>query len=103
MIKVGDSVAGIHMDSELKQQKIERSDEVAGWNQESVYIHRVAFEADYANYVRETVPKTIWSNDYLQELWDEKNKYLKGVRESNNGYGFDDIGTGAAYAYSTMY
>lgn len=49
MIKVGDSVAGIHMDSELKQQKIERSDEVAGWNQESVYIHRVAFEADYAN------------------------------------------------------
>ena len=20
------------------------------------------------------------------ELWDEKNKYLKGVRESNNGY-----------------
>lgn len=103
MIRVGDSVAGIHMDSELKQRKIERSDEVDGWNHESTYIHRVAFDADYANYVRETVPKTIWSNDYLQELWDEKNKYLKGVRESNNGYGFDDIGTGAAYAYSTMY
>lgn len=103
MIRVGDSVAGIHMDSELKQRKIERSDEVDGWNHESTYIHRVAFDADYANYVRETVPKTIWSNDYLQELWDEKNKYLKGVRESNNGYGFDDIGAGAAYAYSTMY
>lgn len=58
---------------------------------------------DIKEYVRQTVPKTIWSNDYLQELWDEKNKYLKGVRESNNGYGFDDIGAGAAYAYSTMY
>ena len=68
MIRVGDSVAGIHMDSELKQRKIERSDEVDEWNHESTYIHRVAFDADYANYVRETVPKTIWSNDYLQEL-----------------------------------
>ena len=50
MIRVGDSVAGIHMDSELKQRKIERSDEVDGWNHESTYIHRVAFDADYANY-----------------------------------------------------
>lgn len=41
--------------------------------------------------------------DYLQELWDEETKYLKSIRESKNGYGFDDIGMGAAYAYSTMY
>ena len=48
-------------------------------------------------------PKTTWSKDYLQELWDEETKYLKSIRESKNGYGFDDIGMGAAYAYSTMY
>ena len=30
MIRVGDSVAGIHMDSELKQRKIGHSDEVDG-------------------------------------------------------------------------
>lgn len=104
MIRVGGGAADIHMGSELKQRKIERSDEVDGWNHENTYIHnRFALDADYANYVRETVPKTVWSNDYLQELWDEKTKYLKGVRESRNGYGFDDIGIGAAYAYSTMY
>ena len=45
----------------------------------------------------------VWSNDYLRELWDENAKYLKSIRESKNGYGFDDIGMGAAYAYSTMY
>ncbi len=104
MMRVGDSIADIHIGSELKQRKIERSDEVDGCNQENTYIHNsFAIDADYANYVRETVPKTVWSNDYLQELWDEKTKYLKGVRESKNGYGFDDIVTGAAYAYSTMY
>ena len=37
------------------------------------------------------------------ELWDENAKYLKSIRESKNGYGFDDIGMGAAYASSTMY
>ena len=36
-------------------------------------------------------------------LWNENAKYLKSIRESKNGYGFDDIGMGAAYAYSTMY
>ena len=36
-------------------------------------------------------------------LWDENAKYLKSIRESKNGSGFDDIGMGAAYAYSTMY
>ncbi len=49
------------------------------------------------------VVETVWSNDYLRELWDENAKYLKSIRESKNGYGFDDIGMGAAYAYSTMY
>ncbi len=104
MIRVGERVADIHLGSELKQRKIEHSDEVDGENQENTYIrNRFALDADYANYIRETVPKTAWSNDYLQELWDEKTKYLKSVRESKNGYGFDDIGMGAAYAYSTMY
>ena len=55
------------------------SDEADGENQENAYIHdRFALDAGYANYIRETVPKTTWSKDYLQELWDEKNKYLKG-------------------------
>lgn len=103
MIRVGHSIADIHVGSELKQRMIERSDEVDGQNQENTYHNSFALDADYANYVRETVPKTVWSNDYLQELWDEKTKYLKSVRESQNGYGFDDIGTGAAYAYSAMY
>ena len=104
MIRVGEHVVDIHMGSELKQRKIGHSDEVGGGNQENTYIHnRFALDADYANYIRETVPKTAWSNDYLQELWNEKTKYLKSIRESKNGYGFDDIGMGAAYAYSTMY
>ena len=103
MIRVGDSVAGIHMDSELKQRKIGHSDEVDGGNQENTYIHNsFALDAGYANYIRETVPKTVWSNDYLRELWDENAKYLKSIRESKNGYGFDDIGMGAAYAYSCL-
>ena len=85
-------------------RKIEHSDEVDGENQENTYIHdSFALDAGYANYIRETVPKTVWSNDYLRELWDENAKYLKSIRESKNGYGFDDIGMGAAYAYSTMY
>ena len=85
-------------------RKIEHSDEVDGENQENTYIHdSFALDASYANYIRETVPKTVWSNDYLRELWDENAKYLKSIRESKNGYGFDDIGMGAAYAYSTMY
>ena len=29
--------------------------------------------------IRETVPKTVWSNDYLRELWDENAKYLKSL------------------------
>ena len=78
--------------------------EVDGENQENTYIHdSFALDAGYANYIRETVPKTVWSNDYLRELWDENAKYLKSIRESKNGYGFDDIGMGAAYTYSTMY
>ena len=85
-------------------RKIGHSDEVDGENQENTYIHdSFALDASYANYIRETVPKTVWSNDYLRELWDENAKYLKSIRESKNGYGFDDIGMGAAYAYSTMY
>lgn len=104
MIRVGERVADIHMGSELKQRKIGHSDEVDGGNQENTYIHNsFALDAGYANYIRETVPKTVWSNDYLRELWDENAKYLKSIRESKNGYGFDDIGMGAAYAYSTMY
>ena len=85
-------------------RKIGHSDEVDGENQENTYIHdSFALDASHANYIRETVPKTVWSNDYLRELWDENAKYLKSIRESKNGYGFDDIGMGAAYAYSTMY
>ena len=85
-------------------RRIGHSDEADGENQENAYIHdRFALDAGYANYIRETVPKTTWSKDYLQELWDEETKYLKSIRESKNGYGFDDIGMGAAYAYSTMY
>ena len=85
-------------------RKIGHSDEVDGENQENTYIHdSFALDAGYANYIRETVPKTVWSNDYLRELWDENAKYLKSIRESKNGYGFDDIGMGAAYTYSTMY
>lgn len=103
MIRIGDSVADIHMGNELKRQKIGLSVEENWDKQESSYIHKFALDADYVNYVRETVPKTNWSNDYLQELWNEKSKYLKAVRESKNGYGFNDIGTGAAKAYSTMY
>jgi len=85
-------------------RKIGHSDEVDGENQENTYIHdSFALDAGYANYIREMVPKTVWSNDYLRELWDENAKYLKSIRESKNGYGFDDIGMGAAYTYSTMY
>ena len=68
-------------------RKIGHSDEVDGENQENTYIHD-SFALDAG---------------YLQELWDEETKYLKSIRESKNGYGFDDIGMGAAYAYSTMY
>ena len=75
-------------------RKIGHSDEVDGENQENTYIHdSFALDASYANYIRETVPKTVWSNDYLRELWDENAKYLKSIRESKNGYGFDDIGS----------
>ena len=83
MIRVGERVADIHMGSELKQRKIGHSDEVDGGNQENTYIHdSFALDAGYANYIRETVPKTVWSNDYLRELWDENAKYLKSIRES---------------------
>ena len=85
-------------------RKIGHSDEVDGENQENTYIHdSFALDAGYANYIRETVPKTVWSNDYLRELWDENAKYLKSIRESKNGYGFDDIGMGAAYALSLIH
>ena len=69
-------------------RKIGHSDEVDGENQENTYIHdSFALDASYANYIRETVPKTVWSNDYLRELWDENAKYLKSIRESKNGNG----------------
>ena len=88
MIRVGERVADIHMGSELKQRKIGHSDEVDGGNQENTYIHNsFALDAGYANYIRETVPKTVWSNDYLRELWDENAKYLKSIRESKNEIG----------------
>lgn len=64
-------------------RRIGHSDEADGENQENAYIHdRFALDAGYANYIRETVPKTTWSKDYLQELWDEETKYLKSIRES---------------------
>lgn len=67
-------------------RKIGHSDEVDGENQENTYIHdSFALDAGYANYIRETVPKTVWSNDYLRELWDENAKYLKSIRESKMG------------------
>ncbi|EKC78568.1 hypothetical protein LEA_03349 [human gut metagenome] len=31
------------------------------------------------------MPKTVWSNDYLRELWDENAKYLKSIREVKMG------------------
>ena len=66
-------------------RKIGHSDEVDGENQENTYIHdSFALDAGYANYIRETVPKTVWSNDYLRELWDENAKYLKSIREFNS-------------------
>ena len=56
-------------------RKIGHSDEVDGENQENTYIHdSFALDAGYANYIRETVPKTVWSNDYLRELWNENAK-----------------------------
>ena len=42
-------------------RKIGHSDEVDGENQENTYIHdSFALDASYANYIRETVPKTVW-------------------------------------------
>lgn len=103
IVRVQGHCANIFVGSELKQQKADIVDETDRTMQDGHYIDQVALDVDYVNYVRETVPKTIWSNDYLQELWEEKGKYLKAIRESQNEYGFDDIVSGAAHAYSTIY
>ena len=59
-------------------RKIGHSDEVDGENQENTYIHdSFALDAGYANYIRETVPKTVWSNDYpvsYTHLWKDKSR-----------------------------
>lgn len=79
-MRVQGHCANIFVGSELKQQKADIVDETDRTMQDGHYIDQVALDVDYVNYVRETVPKTIWSNDYLQELWEEKGKYLKALK-----------------------
>ena len=67
-MRVQGHCANIFVGSELKQQKADIVDETDRTMQDGHYIDQVALDVDYVNYVRETVPKTIWSNDYLQEL-----------------------------------
>jgi hypothetical protein len=93
----------LNQDTLVEKMKQSRKELKTYSSDESFYSYKSGFDIEYANYIRETVPKTTWSNDYLQELWEEKSKYLKTVRQNENGYGFDDICEGAAYAYSSIY
>lgn len=63
----------------------------------------ITLDIGYVDYLKETVPKTIWDRDYLGELWSRKGEFLKNVREKNGTYDFDDIVAGAANAYSYLY
>ncbi len=104
MIKVGENSASAYMSNSLKsRKKIESLGETDIPKQDRDYFQKYEFDTEFVNYVKETVPKTIWKDNYLQELWEKQGNYLKTVRERQSGYGFDDICTGAAYAYSTMY
>lgn len=103
MIRVGESNVDIYTGSDLNQRKIERTDEESSKTQKKDCFHQFDFDIEFVNYVKETVPKTTWVNNCLQELWEKQGYYLKTVRESQNEYGFDDVITGAAYAYSAIY
>lgn len=66
IVRVQGHCANIFVGSELKQQKADIVDETDRTMQDGHYIDQVALDVDYVNYVRETVPKTIWSNDYCK-------------------------------------
>ena len=60
-------------------------------------------DIDYTTYIRETVPKTTWEDNYFKKLWEEHGNYLKGIRQEQGSYEFDDVAMGAAQAYSVLY
>lgn len=104
MIKIGESSVNVYMSSDLKQrEKMERTGETDRKNQESNYFHQFDFDIEFVNYVRETVPKTVWTDSYFQELCKKSANYLNTIRKSQRYCGFDDFVAGDAYAYSEMY
>lgn len=103
MIRIGDRVLNVYIDSNLKQQMKERSVKVDAKSEESVYIHNSGIDIEFLNYVRNVVPKIIHPSQYILELRKERGNYSKEVRQSKNESGFDDMGTGAAYAYASLH
>lgn len=60
---------------------------------------------DFANvnYLREVCQKPRFSQNYFSELSQRCGSYLQDIRQSQGNYGFDDIVTGTASAYASMY
>ena len=104
MIRVEGNLTRIYAGDKLKQSQ--ESSPIKSEDVNTQYGYGNLFttlDIDYVNYLRETVPKTTWDRDYLSELWSRKGEFLNSVREKNGEYDFDDIVTGAANAYSSLY
>ncbi|MFG6358614.1 MAG: hypothetical protein K1W26_17610 [Acetatifactor sp.] len=105
MIRVGEPPLQVNMgrgfDTAKKMKDAERTD---AKSQTDNGFHSFDFDIEYANYVREVIPRTVSKGgDYFQELCNKSASYLNTVRESRGDCEFDDFVTGDAYAYSEMY
>lgn len=104
MIRVEGNLTRIYTGDKLKQSQASSPIKSKDVNTQYGYGNLfTTLDIDYVNYLRETVPKTTWDRDYLSELWSRKGEFLNSVREKNGEYDFDDIVTGVANAYSSLY
>ena len=104
MIRVEECLTRIYTTGTLKQNQENSSNKSVNENVKCFYGSQfTTLDIDYVDYLKETVPKTTWNKDYLGELWSRKGAFLKNVREKNGTYDFDDIVTGAANAYASLY
>lgn len=106
MVRIEEGPRRIYVGDALKQSQVCNLNKSENGKRQKQCVYESQFtslDIDYINYIKETVPKTTWNKDYLSELWSRKGEFLKNLREKNGTYNFDDIVTGAANAYSSLY
>lgn len=102
MLKIGDVTYNITYHKPLPTKSVTYT-EAELQKQRDTFICSETIDADYVNYLRDVCQKPRFSQNYFSELSQRCGSYLQDIRQSQGNYGFDDIVTGTASAYASMY